>query len=312
MYGSYAVLVQQEWLGRLAEAGVDQNFPLNIYMVGRRPRVTIDPESIKVTAETISGRFLFQRGNSFEAHPFRARNLLGTDTPIFESVYPHTEYMVRDDSGVVIGRGKVANLMTQLAPRSLELLDLEILYIGQSYGVEGDRYAQERLQSHSTLQFIYSEAIRRSPDQEIWLALWCFDPMLIASFDGRESTVTTTTDEEDEAHIEKVFRTRISRQQEINLTEAALIRYFRPEYNEMFKNSFPNPAHRTYSECYQLDLNAIGVEVDSEPLQCRLWSPAAEPRWQHIIIFPLHSDEQRQSMFDFSPGVGVILGVSDT
>mgnify|MGYP003581270561 CR=1 FL=1 len=297
MYGSYNLLLQQDQLENIDEVGADPNHPFNIYMVARRPRVTIDPESIQVTEEYITGRFFLQRRNTFEPHDFRIKNLLGVSQFRFESPYPHTEFSVYDDSGRRLSAGKVALLIAFASPEFWELLDLEVLYIGQAFGSGGERTAQDRLQSHSTLQAIYSEAIRRSPDQEIWLVLWCFDPLLIMSFDGTQENYGAT-DEEDDQHIEQVLRNRITRQQEINLTEAALIRYFQPEYNTIFKNSVPNPAHKTYSECYDLDLNSISVELDTGELRCRLWSSTVEPQWVHIMTYPLHSAEERQSMFD--------------
>ena len=94
----------------------------------------------------------------------------------------------------------------------------------------------------------------------------------------------------------------ISDQQRINFTEAALIRYFQPEYNTLFKDPFPSPVHSSYASCYDVDLNMIAVEVGSEDLGCKFWSKHVEPKWTHIAAFPLHSREQRKHMFDLFPG----------
>jgi hypothetical protein len=176
-------------------------------------------------------------------------------------------------------------------------LDLEVLYIGQAYGSDGSRTAVDRLQNHSTLQGIYAEAIRNSPDQEVWMVLCSFEPYLLASFDGRSKNYATTL-HQDDAHIHQVISTAITEQQEINFTEAALIKYFQPEYNKVYKDSFPNPAHSTYSECYDVDLNMVSVEVQTEELRLKLWSEAAKPAWVHFCTFPLHSKQERQFMFD--------------
>jgi hypothetical protein len=160
------------------------------------------------------------------------------------------------------------------------------------------------------LQAIYSEAISRSPDKEVWLALWNFEPQLLTFIDGLTKQYQTTF-EEDDAHIHRVISTPISGQQRINFTEAALINYFKPEYNITFKNIFPSPAHATYSECYELDINSLIVEVDTEDFDACLWTPSVEEKWHHLITYGLHSAEERRSMFDFfipdsdkkSPGV---------
>ena len=105
--------------------------------------------------------------------------------------------------------------------------------------------------------------------------------------------------EEDSEHIATVLSTKITEQQEINFTEAALIRYFQPPYNKTYKDSFPNPAHVTYSECYDIDLNMVNIEVQTEEVKARLWSEAVQPRWVHFCSFPLHSREDRVYMFSF-------------
>ena len=77
-----------------------------------------------------------------------------------------------------------------------------------------------------------------------------------------------------------------------------MIRYFQPEYNKIFKDTFPNPAHKTYAECYDLDINSVAVELNTEDSYCRLWSEAVPPRWTHFIHYALHSRAERQAMFD--------------
>jgi hypothetical protein len=66
----------------------------------------------------------------------------------------------------------------------------------------------------------------------------------------------------------------------------------------MFKNVFPSPAHTTYSQCYELDINSLVVEVDTEDLGVRLWTSAIKEKWHHLIQYELHSAEDRRSMFE--------------
>lgn len=168
---------------------------------------------------------------------------------------------------------------------------------GQSFGFEGSLTAKDRLRSHQTLQGIHAEALARSPDTDVWLLLISFeDPYILTEIDP--TVPTLRSDEEDNEHIDKVMETQISLQQQVNLTEAMLIRYFDPPYNIMFRNSFPIPAHRTYRECYDLDFHSVGVELGTEEINCMLWSQSREASWLHIPHFPLHSDENRASMFN--------------
>lgn len=109
-----------------------------------------------------------------------------------------------------------------------------------------------------------------------------------------------TSREEDYEHIQKVMSTDISEQQRINFAEAALIRYFEPEYNEIFKKSFPSPSHQTYSECYDLDINSVIIELQTENLGYMVKSKKISPKWVHCEIFNMHSSQERKSMFELA------------
>ena len=213
------------------------------------------------------------------------------------SKYPYTEYAIQNEYGEVIANGKVALLIANFSREYWQYMDLEVLYIGQSFGSDGDRTASERLKNHSTLQGIYAEAIRESPDQDIWLILSTFTEYLLCSFDGRTDKYGTTV-KEDSEHMEKTLKNNISQQQKINFTEAALIKYFQPPYNKIYKDSFPNPMHSSYSECYNIDLNMVAVEFQTEELGLKIYSEAVKPEWIHFCNFPPHSREERRYMFD--------------
>jgi hypothetical protein len=70
MFGTYKVLLQQDHLNRLENGGFDSTHPCHIYMVMRRPRIMLDPDSIKFEEKTVSGVFNIQKGNSLESHTF--------------------------------------------------------------------------------------------------------------------------------------------------------------------------------------------------------------------------------------------------
>lgn len=295
MFGNAHAILQQPNLesNQLSEFFPQHN-PCHIYMVGRRSRLTIIPDDVRCANSRFEGDVTIQDGPLLRKVPF---SVSWRDGLAFSSQYPFNWFSF-SENGKVILEGRTALLVPRLGPQFKPYLDFEVLYIGQAYGEDGNRTARERLQTHSTLQKIYSEAISRTPDKEVWLALWSFMPNLIMSFDGQSKIYGTTT-EEDDAHTEKVLNTEITEQQQINFTEAALIRYFQPKYNKIFKHSFPNPAHETYSECYDLDVNSVSVELNTEQSFSRLWSMSVEPRWIHQIVYPLHSKSERAAMFEF-------------
>jgi hypothetical protein len=100
--------------------------------------------------------------------------------------------------------------------------------------------------------------------------------------------------------VEKMSDGGISEQQFINFTEAALIRYFQPAFNVIYKDSFPNPAHKTYSECYDLDVNLVNVEIGSfDAIDLMLYNSHIEREPIHFAEFPLHNPLERRAMFDW-------------
>jgi len=303
VYGDFALLIQQADLVTLDNSsGFNEENPCHIYMICRRPRITYDPGAFRLGQQEIAGQFRVQIGEGFASFPFALENSQDNPRLDVECPYPHTKAIFRDQAGgaTSIRAADLAGINhALLSPALLDHLALEVLYVGQSYGVEGAQTAPGRLRSHSTLQGIYAEAIANSPDMDIWLLLWSLKSQWVACIDGRAKE-TAVSEADDDKHIREVLGHVVSDQLEINLAEAALIRYFQPEYNKIYKNSFPNPAHSTYADCYSLDLNTINVEVSTEDLGSRLMSARVPPHWTHLATYPLHSAEERRAMFDFS------------
>lgn len=301
IYGNFSLLLQQADFDYLQGGNGFRAFeenPCHIYMVCRRSRITFEPSAFRITPEEIVGEMRAHLRDHFERFPFAMDNSKNLPFVKVECPYPHTVARFLNDAEGAC-RMKAADLagMNHVFPDHLEL---EVLYVGQSYGVEGARTAPERLRNHSTLQGIYAEAIAHSPDKEIWLLLWSFKSQWITCIDGRKTTTASMNDSEDEEHTMRVLNHVVEDQLEINLAESALIRYFRPEYNQRYKDSFPNPAHKTYTSCYDLDLNMVNVEVNTEGLGCRLKSAARPPSWTHFATYPFHSPEERKAMLDLS------------
>jgi len=273
------------------------NNPCYLYMLVRRPKITVDPASLKVEPEAITAKLLAWDGIRKKEHTAKFPNLTGVENLTASSPYPHNRILLFDEKQQQVADAKVSLLAQGLRIGELRHeLAFEVMYVGQAYGGDGSRAAADRLQKHETLQAIYSETIAKMPDHEVWILLLNFNPGSILSFDGRSGY--SVSDEEDDAHMHSVLEMPITDQQLINLTEAALIRHFQPPFNKVFKNKFPSSAHKTYSQCYDLDLNAIVVEVDTSNVKSEIWSSSRGLDEHHIASFPLHSPEERRSMFE--------------
>ncbi|MEQ6168674.1 hypothetical protein AAOE16_15870 [Ekhidna sp. MALMAid0563] len=284
--------------------------PCNIYFILRRPRISADPEYFIVGEDFIELKYFIHIKNE------RLERILRvpfSDLPSdlrMETEYPHNFVKFIDKEGNINGY-KLAVLVDEThkwnGPKE-DLLDFEVLYIGQAFGKDGKRTALDRLSSHSTLQKIYSEAMFRNPDSEIWIMLASFEQNKVMSMNGMVQ-MPSENDKEDTARAAKFFNSEIefTEKQVINFTEAALIKTFLPQYNKEYKDSFPNPSHSSYSECYNLDVNSIVVETDTRESRRWLYS-VDKPRkidgemgleyWQHGL-FHFQNSEDRYKMFNY-------------
>jgi len=180
-------------------------------------------------------------------------------------------------------------------------LNMEVLYVGKSYGKNGTRLAQERLSSHSTLQKILTDYYSNHQDKRIFILLLEITPLLNTSMDGI-STKFEKSEEEDEEHFNKVLNNLPVYDQVINITEAAIINYFKPHYNEKFIDNFPLGSHQSYRQYYDLDYNALTVEVDLEfddspQIQLITENNKITCPWD-FIEYTLFNNPDRKNMYD--------------
>ena len=197
------------------------------------------------------------------------------------------------------GGGIVTDVLTLYMELSKEPLNSKILYVGQSYGKAGERDAIQRLSSHSTLQKILAEISHNNIEVEVSVSLWEFTPRLISSFDGISKNYLTSENEDIE-HLKKVISNPPLwiDNQIINVTEAGLINYFKPEYNGKFKNNFPDIEHKGYKIYYDYDYNAIEIELDPSCVNIEIFSETQSYNQWNPIKYHLNSEEERRSMFE--------------
>ncbi|MCE9608506.1 MAG: hypothetical protein K8U03_26780 [Planctomycetia bacterium] len=297
-YTQFGAIVQQADLALLKDDNRFQKRPCHIYMITRAPRLSIDIASMTMDDHTIKGQFLVQKKNNFVPRPFSIQHTFGTKRLTFESDFPHTRLISRDENGELFGDWKVSMAIREWKLDVGDLLDLEVMYVGQSYGVDGARTAPDRLQAHETLQAIYAETVAKSPDQDVWLVLQHFEEQLMHEMNGSYDEFEKT-EEEDIDHSSKIYDATFTEQQTINYAEAGMIRYFQPEFNRIYKDSFPNPAHSTYSQCYDLDIHMLAVSICTDCIRSRIWSPTVAPSDKHLAQFDLRTSEQRRGIFDY-------------
>ncbi len=300
------MILQQPELSEVAKTDYfDASYPCHLYFVCRRPRISLNVDKFEVTEEFIEFVINVHHNENINEYNVKISNDFDSTNVTLKSSYPYNKFKLYVND-ILILDAKLA-IFLQSIPRfytEADYLDMEVLYIGQSYGVEGARTAPDRLKSHSTLQGIYAEAMTNNPDSEIWLALASFEEILITIMNGRLNWTQSELDADNIRRpgiMNRVLNQGLNEQQKINFTEAALIRYFQPPYNKIYKDSFPNPAHSTYSECYEIDINSIVIELQTcEILNCNFFSEVIDRKPYHSATFFLHSLKERMDMFDIT------------
>ena len=128
--------------------------------------------------------------------------------------------------------------------------DYKIVYIGQAFGMNGERIAVDRLISHSTLQKILSDCQSIYSEYNVRILLMDFqqDYQLDYISSGGFTTIIPSAPKMPENQI-------------INLTEAALINYFKPEYNKDFKSNFPSNKHTSYHELFDSEYTELALDL---------------------------------------------------
>lgn len=160
--------------------------PCNIYFILKRPKITVNPDYLKVNINSIELMYYIQIQDNKESRLIQIPNKDKTENIKLTSEYPYNYFsLIIND--VFLDSYKASALVDQIqfqTPKEEKLLDYEVLYIGQSFDENDIRIPINRLSSHSTLQLIYSEAISRNPDCDIWIMLTAFSQKNIATTKG--------------------------------------------------------------------------------------------------------------------------------
>lgn len=176
-------------------------------------------------------------------------------------------------------------------------VNFKVKYIGQAYGKDGSRNAVDRLLKHETLQKI---ALKGVPEgYRLTLLLLAIQPN--SQLFTAMNPFASNKDEGSKRirlGLDKLFNT--TDQERVALYEASLIKYFKPEFNIEFKNSFPSTNLKILQDCYQKDFSAVIAEICIDELPFRLFSEEVHPSRYHIAKHDLHKDEDRRMFFGLS------------
>lgn len=133
----------------------------------------------------------------------------------------------------------------------------KLLYIGQSFGKKTSRTSAERLSNHATLQKILADNQSFGGDDEIQLYLMNFKMNHILQLSGMDKQTNM------DSTANKFFDTMNDYNQRmcIDLVEACLINYFKPQYNTQYKNKILNVKSSKFKIFYDNGITRISVQI---------------------------------------------------
>jgi hypothetical protein len=185
------------------------------------------------------------------------------------------------------------------APVVRRISDLEVMYVGQSFGRINAQTIESRLANYDKVQRIALDVLRGGTNEELLVL-----GITVAAGDLTTALVTAehpqqVTARELLAHQQRA-RQRPSEGQLITICEAALIRYFQPHLNIEYKGTFPSPGAGSYDELYKIDFDYCHMTLAVEFACTRLFSQHVHtPRYVHSQHFALSTRNDKQKFFDY-------------
>ena len=278
----------------------------HIYLICERPALSFEKTTFAYDGEKLAGNLIHRIEGVEHKTPFEQKfPLLDDAVELRLSNYPHREIQTFNSQGECVRYLPASTISFEQHAQNLDHIyrKVKVLYVGQAFG-GGNRTAIDRLRSHSTLQKILAEASYDSPDSEIMVLMIEYEQYrVITSMDGRAHEAIK--DERDEKRFISIIDNPLKKGQQISLAEAALIRYFQPKYNKIYKKKFPSRELKVLAQCYEYDFSALAVEINTDELNLTLYSDTVRPAMHHISNIDLVDHEQRAGFFHMAIGNGV-------
>jgi hypothetical protein len=273
--------------------------PCTIYFICTRQRIIIDYTYIKKKGDQVELRFKVQSEFNFSDYLILLNLPDVVGNLSINTKFPFNYFELRDEKGIIYG-GKSAYIIEQFKNqlKNSEFTDYNVLYIGQSVDEIDSIPTVKRIKKHDKLQLIYSEAVKNYPDKEIYLLLASFKQTNYLELRG-DTVISRENEYKDSEKFEKLIfnPSKFTLEQRTTFCEAALIKYFQPKYNKEYKGTFPDKKHKSYSECYDSDINSIMIELDFSGVKSMFFSEMVNRKVYHNAHFYLHDKNERRRMF---------------
>jgi hypothetical protein len=276
---------------------------INIYLICKRKKIFFNPEEIS-SNKSLSG--LYYLDDNHEKIDINIPKEANVKINSLENGFFNVDQ--KEEKGIVVKDFLFINKMFQLVNdpigNSLQAnlpSDLEVMYVGQTYGRNGSNKIDRRLENHKKIQKIALDILHKGSNEDILIigistSVFFHNTTIIA---GNISLLNSEILNSKKRSNETRSYT-ITGCQELTIFEAALINYFKPEFNKEYKNSFPSSSFKSYEDLYKQDLDYFMVLLDTFSIKCRLFSKFIQDRqYIHTTDFSLESSNKKESFFEF-------------
>jgi hypothetical protein len=253
----------------------------NIYLITLRRRIYLEAAPLKKIGNTLAGMFLTPGPEGPQRTPFVwPINGLSEDEHLTAAHVTDSCTHIQIQTNRRAFRIPAHIVLTQgQSELPAEERDLQVVYVGQGQGRTKSRNAVDRLANHKTLQRIMADILTFDPHREVLLLLYRFEhggSMISTGGDLTLNPVATANEERD--HLARLRTAKLSRKTLVTLAEAALIRHFRPLYNELIKNTaFESGKLKVLQAVLETGMSGLIVEAGSASAGGRLHSEYAQP-----------------------------------
>jgi len=293
-----------------------------IYFILRRPRMSIDQHSLSYDFHSgmLSARVSVQVKDEFKK--FDVRGIIPSYNQLFplgwtpkriwsDDGFPSTVIYIEPnfgfDNDIDYIELPLSDFLMLNRISHPGYTDFMVDYIGHSLGADGFKGAVNRLvgksgkrASHEHLQKILVEINSQHPDQEIFIALFSYEYYRKLAAGGQSPFEPINNFDDAPKRLWTIMDAQIDRAHRIKIAEAALIRYFRPKFNETYKDTFPAPDHIVLSSVRQIDMTGLAISVDTSENGARFYTDSVEPKSIHSKLFRIQIETDRVSFFDLS------------
>jgi hypothetical protein len=178
--------------------------------------------------------------------------------------------MTGDDQEFIFDLGLVSQMNLAPKPFAPSLFDLKIHYIGRARGELRESCALDRLDSHGRYQEIVEDMMENHPHRDIWLVLGA--GTTIETLGGANPGVDIN-----EAAMQSAdhrAREMLRERDRIDLTEALLINYFKPERNTHHKDRL-DLGTKLMKRCYEAGFTGLLLVYSSMHLGIATYTEAS-------------------------------------